>query len=187
MAKLFQQIRVGGLTDDAVKAQTGKTWGEWCKILDKAGARMMDHDQIGALLQEQTGLTDWWSQTVAVGYEIQRGIRQSGRNQAPGKHFQVTLAKIVVAPPAVVWAAWQDPATLASWLPDAEFEVLKTVPNKALDLDWPDRTRVVVRFYERRGKTKVVVSHRRLGGSDVARLRIYWSAALDRLEDAVAR
>jgi uncharacterized protein YndB with AHSA1/START domain len=187
MAKLFQQIRVGTVTDDAVKASTGKTWDEWCKILDKAGARMMDHKEIALLLQKQIGLTRWWSQMVAVGYENERGIRQGERGEPCGKRYEVTLSKIVAAPRAAVWAAWQDPATLARWLPDAKFEISKTVPQKILHLDWPDETRVAVRLYERRGKTRVVVSHGKLAESDAERLQNYWSAALDRLKAIVAR
>ncbi|HXM40480.1 MAG TPA: SRPBCC domain-containing protein [Bryobacteraceae bacterium] len=186
MVKPFQQIRVGALTGDAVKAKTGKTWEEWCKILDKAGARMMDHQEIARLLQEQTGLPHWWCQMIAVGYENERGIRQDDRRESPGKRYQVTLAKIVPAPRASVWAAWQDPATLAKWLPGVKFEVSKTVPLKTLHLDWLDETRVTVRFYERSGKTRLVVSHGRLGESDAARRQIYWEAALDRLKGLMA-
>jgi uncharacterized protein YndB with AHSA1/START domain len=187
MVKPFQQIRVGTLTDDAVKAKTGKTWDQWCKILDKAGARMMDHSEIALLLQNKLGLTRWWGQMVAVGYENERGIRPNERGESPGKRYQVTLAKIVTAPRAAVWAAWQDPATLASWLPGAKFEVAKTVPLKTLHLDWLDETRVTVRLYERRGKTRLVVSHGKLGDRDAARLHNYWSAALDRLRALLAR
>ena len=43
MAVLFRYRRVNGVSDDAVKAKTGKKWDEWFKVLDKAGARMMDH------------------------------------------------------------------------------------------------------------------------------------------------
>jgi uncharacterized protein YndB with AHSA1/START domain len=132
-------------------------------------------------------MTRWWSQMIAVGYENERGIRQDDRGESHAKHYQVTLSKIVSAPCAAVWAAWQDPGTLANWLPGAKFEVSKTVPFKTLHLEWPDETRVTVRLYERRGKTRVVVSHGKLGEHDAARLQIYWSEALDRLRVLVAR
>jgi hypothetical protein len=187
MAKLFQQIRVGTVTGDAVKASTGKTWDEWCKILDKAGARMMDHKEIALLLQEQHGLTHWWSQMVAVGYENERGIRQGERGAPCGSRHEVTVSKDVMASRAAVWAAWQDPTALARWLPDAKFDISKTVPLKLLHLDWPGETRVAVRLYERRGKTRVVVSHAKVPESDADRLKEYWSAALDRLKAILAR
>jgi len=187
MAKLFQQIRVGTVTDDAVKASTGKTWEEWCKILDRAGARMMDHKEIALVLQQQFGLTRWWSQMVAVGYENERGIRPGELGADLRKRYDVTISKMVIAPRAAVWAAWQDPGTLARWLPDAKFAVSKTVPLKILHLDWRGETRVTVRLYEQRGKTRVTVSHARVPASDVDSQKEYWSAALDRLKAIVAR
>ena len=187
MPKLFQQIRVGTLTEDAVRIKTGKTWDEWCKILDKAGARMMDHKEITALLQEQIGLSRWWSRMVAVGYENDRGIRQDQRGESPAQRYEVTLSKIVAVPRAAVWAAWQDPAALARWLPGAQFEVSKALPHKLLQLDWPDGTRVTVRLFERRGKTRLVVSHGKLPENGAPRLQKYWYAALDRLVVLLAK
>jgi uncharacterized protein YndB with AHSA1/START domain len=172
MPKLFQQIRVGSVTEDAMRANTGKTWEEWFKILDKAGARMMDPDEIAVLLQKQTGLSHWWSQRVALAY---------ARGEPLAKRYEVTLTKIVAVPRATIWEAWHDSATLAQWLPDARFEVSKEVPPKLLQLDWPDETRVTVRLFERRGKTRMVVSHGKLAETDAPRQQQYWSAALDRL------
>jgi uncharacterized protein YndB with AHSA1/START domain len=187
MAKLFQQIRVGTLTDDAVRIKTGKPWEEWCKILDKAGARMMDHREIALLLQNQIGLSRWWSNMVAVGYENERGIRQDARGEPLGKRYQVTVSKLVAVPRPAVWAACKDPGTLVRWLPDAKFEISKSVPHRILHLAWPDHTRVSIRFHERRGKTRVVVSHRKVAESDSKRVQNYWSAALERLAAIVAR
>ncbi|MGO4881594.1 MAG: DUF4287 domain-containing protein [Bryobacteraceae bacterium] len=186
MAKMFQQTRVGTLTDDAVTARTGKTWEEWFKLLDKAGARMMDHQEISATLQKQFGLSRWWGQMVAVGYENERGIRQDGRGDAAGKRYEVTLNKIVLAPRAAVWDAWHDPGMLARWLPGASFEVSSAVPQKTLRLAWPGDTSVTVRFYERRGRARIVVAHAKLSEDNVERMQRYWSDALDRLRVLMA-
>ena len=35
------------MSDEAVKAKTGKVWKEWFTILDKAGAKKMTHQEIG--------------------------------------------------------------------------------------------------------------------------------------------
>lgn len=187
MRRLFQQIRVGTVTEDAVKGKTGKTWDEWCKILDKAGARMMDHQEIALFLHKQLGLSLWWAQMVAVGYENERGLRADKRSGPNGQKCEVTLNKTVPASRAAVWAAWQDRNTLERWLPGADFAVTKTVPLKILHLDWPPETRVIVRLYERRGQARVVVSHGRLADEDVEDVQRYWLQALDRLRLVVAR
>jgi len=181
MAKMFQQVRVGTLTGETVTVRTGKTWEEWFKLLDKAGARMMDHNEISSVLQTQFGLSRWWGQMVAIGYENERGLRRDGRGEPDGNRFEVTLSKNLPAPRAAVWAAWHDPGILARWLPRAAFEVSKTAPPKALFLEWPDHTSVNVRFYERRGKSRLVVSHARLSEEAAERMQRFWSDALDRL------
>lgn len=178
MAKLFQQIRVGTITGDTIAAKTGKAWNDWCKILDQAGARMMDHKEIVLLLETRQNVSRWWGQVIAAGYEKERGLRQ---DDTEGRRYDVTLSKIVNAPRETAWAAWHDPAVLERWLPAARFEVSKSVPHKLLQLEWSDETYVEVKFYERRGKTRVVVAHGKLAEDDTERRQRYWSDALDRL------
>ena len=65
------------MSDDAVKARTGKTWTEWFAILDAAGAGKMTHPQIATYLSTEQAVPDWWSQMVTVTYEKARGLRES--------------------------------------------------------------------------------------------------------------
>lgn len=129
MAKMFPQIRVGTLTDDAVRSKTGKAWDEWCKVLDRAGGRMMDHQELAHWLAGETGMTRWWCQMIAIGYENERGIRDNPRCESPDRRYEVTLNKAVGASRVAVWAAFQDAGTLERWLPAAEFGVSKRVPE----------------------------------------------------------
>jgi hypothetical protein len=64
------------MSDHAVKERTGKTWAEWFKILDKAGAKKWQHKEISAYLGEKQNVGPWWGQMVAVAYEHERGIRE---------------------------------------------------------------------------------------------------------------
>jgi len=61
-----------GVSNEAVRAKTGKTWPDWFAILDKAGARKMDHKQIVAYLNEHHQVGPGWQQMVTVGYEQAR-------------------------------------------------------------------------------------------------------------------
>ena len=63
------------MSDAAVQASTGKIWKEWFAILDKAGARKMDHKQIVAYLVKHHKVGPWWQQMVTVIYEQARGLR----------------------------------------------------------------------------------------------------------------
>src|SRR5713226_4945160 len=51
--------------DEALADRTGKTWREWLKILDAAGARKMDHKGIVAVLSKRYGPErGWWWQMI---------------------------------------------------------------------------------------------------------------------------
>jgi hypothetical protein len=44
------------MSDEAVKAKTGKAWKEWFAILDKAGANKMNHQEIVKYLNAKRGV-----------------------------------------------------------------------------------------------------------------------------------
>src|SRR3954447_18706336 len=45
--------KFNGIGSEAVFAKTGKTWPQWFKILDAAGAKKMEHKAIIGVLSEQ--------------------------------------------------------------------------------------------------------------------------------------
>lgn len=67
--------KAAGISSEAVQAKTGKTWTEWFKLLDKAGAAKWPHKEIAELIHDEFGCPGWWSQMVTVGYEQARGLR----------------------------------------------------------------------------------------------------------------
>lgn len=182
MTQLLRQ-RINGIADDTVQEKTGRTWAEWFKILDKAGARMMDHQKIADHLLQRHGQTAWWSQAITVGYEQERGMRQKHQK---GTTYLVDRSKTMIAPLAVVWTAWHDKAMLARWLPGVQFQVKSFTQHKILHLQWSDGTKVDVAFSERDGKTRTVVTHGRLKEQgDIESARAYWAEALERLKNVV--
>jgi hypothetical protein len=52
------------MSDEDVKAKTGKNWNEWFTILDKAGAKEMSHQEIVKFLNSKHEVGPWWQQTV---------------------------------------------------------------------------------------------------------------------------
>src|SRR6185369_66901 len=63
------------MSDDAVKAKTGKDWKAWFALMDKVGADKLTHKDIAALLHDTYRVPGWWSQMVTVEYERARGLR----------------------------------------------------------------------------------------------------------------
>jgi len=57
------------MSDEAVKAKTGKTWKQWFALLDKAGAQKLTHKAIVKYLSEKQNVGPWWCQMVTVTYE----------------------------------------------------------------------------------------------------------------------
>ena len=167
-------------TDEAVKAKTGKVWGEWFKILDKAGAKKMKHQEITAVLRER-GVGPWWNQMVAVGYEQERGLRE--KFQKCTGEFSASGSRTMAAPMAKAFAAWTDDKLRKKWLPDGKLEITTATPGKWVRGRWGD-SRLSVGFYAKGGaKTQVAVDHGKLADSkESAKMKDYWYEALNSLQ-----
>jgi hypothetical protein len=63
------------VTDDEVKAGTGKGWEEWFKILNEVGIAEKGHGPMVKHLRTHFSLTQAWAQTVALRYENDQGLR----------------------------------------------------------------------------------------------------------------
>lgn len=70
--------RLGGMSDEAVRKRTGRTWTEWVEVLDAADAVRWPHAKIARHLYEDHEIPGWWAQMVTVGYERIRGLRSCG-------------------------------------------------------------------------------------------------------------
>ncbi len=174
--------RVAGISDEAVRAKTGKTWPEWIAALDKAGAASMDHPAIAKYLYRELGVPDWWSQMVTVGYEQARGRRQVHQT---ARGFQITRTKTINVSAARAFAAWSDAAVRRRWLPDPALTVRKATRNKSLRISWTeDKSNLSVGLISKgSAKTQVAVDHSGLKNARQAeQMKQFWSAALSRLK-----
>lgn len=170
--------------DEAVRDRTGKSWSEWFALLDAAGAASLTHPQIVKLLARGHDLEPWWQQTVTVGYERARGLRE--KHQTAGG-YQVGASRIVAAPLDRLYAAWAEEAIRAQWLPDGpetRFTVRKATQSKSMRITWGDESSVDVHFYARGdAKSQVGVEHRKLPDAEaVERMREFWRGRLGALK-----
>lgn len=169
-------------SDEAVKAKTGKVWAEWFRILDKAGAKKWAHKEIAAYLHEKQKVSAWWSQMVSVGYEHERGLRQ--KFQKCDGEFSSGGSRTMTVPLAKAYAAWTDEKLRKHWLPDGKLEITTATPGKYVRGKW-GTSRLSVGFIGKgAAKTQVAVDHGKLASSrESAKMKAYWFAALDRLQD----
>lgn len=67
-----------GMSNEAVKAATGRDWPEWRTLIDAQGGADMPHKDIVQMVHK-SGVAGWWSQMVTVGYERMTGKRAIGQ------------------------------------------------------------------------------------------------------------
>jgi uncharacterized protein YndB with AHSA1/START domain len=174
------------ISDEAVRAKTGKDWGEWFAILDTAGGMEMDHKAIVAYLAERYDVGGWWQQMITNTYEVGRGRRQV--HEMPGG-FEISRSKTLAVPIGRLYNAWDDAGRIEDWLGDPVGEVRETTPGKSIWIEWPDGySRVNVRFYEKDPeKSQVTVQHTKLADAGEAEaMKRYWSGKLNDLKDYLA-
>jgi hypothetical protein len=88
------------VSDERLKAATGRVRAEWHALLDAAGADGWKHPEIARWLYETQGVDGWWAQGITVGYEQAHGRRLPGQ-QADGT-FSVTVTRTIAASRATV-------------------------------------------------------------------------------------
>lgn len=171
----------GGISTAAVEKATGKSWADWCRLLDKDGAMKMTHKEIAQLLHEKHVVGEWWSQMVTVGYEQARGLRKP--HETP-RGFQASASKTVNVPLSKLFNSWSNSADRAKWFEPAALNISKETRDKSIRVVWPDGTRVEINFYAKGpAKSQVALQHNKLKSeADVARVKKFWTTALDRLK-----
>jgi uncharacterized protein YndB with AHSA1/START domain len=175
------------MSDDAVKAKTGKTWKQWFATLDKAGAYKMNHQEIAKYLSTKQGVGPWWQQMVTVTYEQARGLRE--KHQKPAG-YQVSISRIIKTPLAKLFNSVANEKARKAWLPEDGLTTRKATPNKSIRITWnDDKSSLEINFYSKGDdKSQVVVQHSKLPDAKAsAKMKDYWSKALDRLRASLEK
>lgn len=170
------------ISNDAVMHKTGRGWSQWFSLLDKAGAKKMDHKNIAKQL-DSLGVPGWWCQMIAVTYEQERGLRKK-HQMLDG--YSVGVSRTFDVPVGTLYDQWSDSKLRSKWLKE-KIVVRKETRNKSMRITWPDETSVELYFVGKGpGKSQVAVQHSKLASAkQVERFRAKWKAALDRLSKMV--
>lgn len=173
--------KLNGVSSDAVRKATGKSWAQWLKILDKAGAKKWPRKQTAEFLDEKHRLAGWWAQMVTTGFEQARGLR--AKHQKPDG-FEVSVSKTIAAPVAKTFEAWKDAALREHWLPRTPLTVRKATPHKSIRITWSDGTSVSVNFWPKGAlQCQVVPQHGKLPDANTAeKMKAYWAEKLEALK-----
>jgi hypothetical protein len=162
------------MSDDAIRAKTGRGWEEWFDLLDDWGAADRPRADAVRWLADAHAIEGWNAQAVTVTYERARGLRAVGEH-ADG--FTVTASKTVAVPVDRLYEAFVDADLRARWLPAAQLSVRTTSRPKSARFDWgDDGTRVVVAFIAKGdAKSAAALAHERLPDARAAeRMKAFW-------------
>ena len=175
------------MSDDAVKRKTGNTWKDWFTILDKAGAKKLNHQEIVKYLHEQQGVGSWWQQMITVTYEEARGMRERHQKAAG---FQINVSRTVNVSIKKLYNAFANEKTRDAWLGEDGLAVRTAIANKSMRVTWKDRkTSLEIAFLPKGDKkSQVVVQHSKLPSAKASTtMKTYWGKALDRLRESLEK
>lgn len=194
------------VSNDAVRRATGRDWSEWEQLLDSEAADQLSHKEIVALLRDGGHVeSEWWMQTVTVGYEKMKGLRVLGQTKDTG--FQVGVSRTIAISREAAWCWISSPAGMENWLDvgagfpleksqqyrlaDGSTGEVRVVSGKHIRITfhpegWPRPSTIQVRV-EPKGEKTVVSFHEEHLPSEQVReeRRNHFKAALDSMaEDA---
>ncbi len=175
------------MSDDAVKAKTGKNWKQWFTILDKAGGKKLSHQEIVKYLSDEHAVGPWWRQMVTVTYEQARGLRQPHQKPAG---FEISVSRTINVPLSKLYRAFETDKARTSWLAEDKLGVRTSTANKTIRGAWNEvKTSLEISFIAKNdNKSLVVVTHRKLPNAKAAAtMKSFWGQALDRLRASIGK
>ena len=178
---------IAGMSDAAIREKTGCTWELWVKALDYSHAYALSHREIAKLVREKWDTPAWWTQTVAVGYERIKGLRERGQQRSGT--FTMHRSRTFDVDVAALYEVWADGRRRKRWLGESGVKVRTATEPKSMRLQMPDGPIVAVGFIDKgTGKSSVAIEQARLPDRETAeRVRQVWTKRLDALRDQLAR
>ena len=183
VSKQPDYAELAGMSDAAVKKATGRNWKEWVSTLDAVSAHQKPHREIAEYVHS-IGTPDWWSQTVTVGYERIRGLRDKGQRR--GGSYEANKSRTFAVPVGKLYAAFANAKLRRKWLPDG-LKVRTANENKTMRASLEDGTLVQFYFLEKgAGKSSVAVQHQKLADkASIERTKQWWTERLDALKEVL--
>jgi hypothetical protein len=173
--------RLAGMNDEAVHAKTGCTWKRWVRLLDAVDAASWSHRDIAQYVHDNFEVSGWWAQTVTVGYERIRGLRDVGQRR--GGTYDCNRSKTYPVPIATLYKMCNTTRQRSRWLPGVKLTLRKATAEKSLRLLWEDGTPLEM-YFTAKGpdKSHVAIQHRKLPSSaELTRKKTYWAERLTAL------
>ena len=174
-----------GMSDEAVKAATGRDWADWRRTLDSLGAAKLSHPEVVKLVSQE-GIGRWWQQMVTVGYERLTGKRAPG--QRCDGAFVGNASRTVAGDKDEALAKW---LAVVDGMSEFDGALAESEPRQSQSEKWrywridlEDGSKVSVVISDKAGgKAVVAVGHERLADKEAAeRAKLFWKSLLAAME-----
>ena len=175
------------ISDEKVKAATGRGWMGWFVILNNMKATELPHKEVARRLKEKHGAPSWWCQMIAVEYERARGGRK--KNERAGSTYAVNVTKVMPVGLSKLFAAATSEKTRKDWFPPGAFEETSKTQDKYWRGKWKKDSKLEFGFYAKGdGKAQIALEIGKLASADaVEKERAAWKRAMEKLSAVVEK
>ncbi|OGT83727.1 MAG: hypothetical protein A3H91_11565 [Gammaproteobacteria bacterium RIFCSPLOWO2_02_FULL_61_13] len=197
-----QRLAEHEISEDSVRAATGRGLDEWFSLIDARGGENLGRRAIGDWMNGELKIAPWWTGTITCEYEIARG--QVEKDGQP-KGYTICVTKGIKADAGRCYDAFTGSALLDKWfggnnrieLKEAgrwqngdgnAATIRKLNPGRNIRLNWEDAgltmpTPVEIKFKGTAGKCTVMVTIDRLQTrAEADGYREAWGRSLDQLK-----
>lgn len=174
---------IAGMSNESVRAKTGKSWAEWVEALDASGATALTHAKIARhILATYDDLNEWWAQMVTVGYERIRGLRDVGQRR--GGAYEANKSRTFPVGISALYRAFAVARVRRKWLP-VDLVIRTSQRERSMRITWDDGTKVDAYFVSKGPrKSTVAIQHRGLPTAAAREeAKTHWGERLDALRD----
>jgi hypothetical protein len=168
-------------TDEVIRTNTGKSWNEWCDVIEAWPGHTDGHTAIARYILDTTDLNGWWSQGVTVGYERITGLRLP--HQMADGTFTASKSRTMEVDVTALRELLVSDDARVDLFGGVETELRSRSNAKALRLAVGPGIALFAFDSAKDGRTKLTVSHEKLPTyDDVEHWKFYWSEWLDAVE-----
>ncbi len=173
------------ISEDAVQAGTGRSWDDWCDLIDEWPGSSDGHAGIASYLQSEHGVDAWWAQGITVGYERITGLRLP--YQRPDGTFSAGKSRTVQVDATLLKALLLDDGNRKNLFPGQATELRSNPTSKVIRISIGPGIAQIGIETKPNDRAKVSIIHEKLPDfDDVAEWKFYWSDWLEAIDQGTA-